>query len=34
MYDGPVIRDGIASELRDVLSSGETSRVRVAAFLE
>jgi glycosyltransferase involved in cell wall biosynthesis len=34
MYDGPVIRDGIASELRDVLSSGETSRVRVAALLE
>jgi glycosyltransferase involved in cell wall biosynthesis len=34
MYDGPVIRDGIASELSAVLSSGKTSRARVAGFLE
>jgi glycosyltransferase involved in cell wall biosynthesis len=34
MYDGPVIRDGIASELRAILSSGKTSSARVSAFLD
>jgi glycosyltransferase involved in cell wall biosynthesis len=34
MYDGQVIRDGIASELRAILGSGETSCARVSAFLE
>jgi glycosyltransferase involved in cell wall biosynthesis len=34
IYDGPVIRDGITSELRAILSSGDTSRPRIAAFLE
>jgi hypothetical protein len=34
MYDGPAIRDEIASELRAILSSGKTSSARVAAFLE
>jgi glycosyltransferase involved in cell wall biosynthesis len=32
MYDGPVIRDGIASELSAVLNSGKMSRAQVPAF--
>jgi hypothetical protein len=34
MYDGPAIRDGIASELRAIFSSGQTSSARVSALLE
>jgi|SRR5262249_8595399 len=34
MYDGPAIRDGIASKLRAIFSSGQTSSARVSALLE
>jgi glycosyltransferase involved in cell wall biosynthesis len=34
MYDGTVVRDGIALELSAVLNSGKTSGSRIAAFLE
>jgi hypothetical protein len=34
MYDGPAIGDSIASELRAIFSSGNTSSARVSALLE